>query len=797
MSSNNALNNSQKNNPHNSSLRNHPHNSSQKNLISDISQRGNTTSVPLSGRIPPLNLRNITENQSLPIHNDKERFNSWPEDADYLLENIRCNSIILSDYHKTQYFVLQSRLKYFRIPIIIISAFASVLNIGLQPYLDQSYISVLCAMLSLITGLIGSIELFLQVQKKMENELMNSRDFYLNAIDIYKVLSLEPEHRNGDGLKYLDGKFAVYCKMIENSNIINKSIQDQLAPIDSNMIEKILSNTSCNGDVISVVSSKHYGDSGANGSTKKPRNSIYKSMAIKKEKRNNTWTEQFMSYFFNQPIAVKESRELKRSGSFDNMLQKYDERLRSSSINTMNNPYKPSISNLYRSSPRQSPAYKNSDMESVVSDMDSIDTTERFDIYCKIIEKAELFDDEILEEIAQIMSFNNEIFSLEERVRIYCHILQHQDSIGGKNVMNGLKNILIGDYFQRKPKNEPMDMENQLKLFKSLMYFKDALGPSTIEKIKQFMMQNVKNQSKSSSEIKQGMMQKLFNMNFQGPRPTDPKNEDIETGKDISRNDIDKYIKQQISEIFNYEDNSIPLVPLNRGSRSRTNSVNKSEKYDGKTSLMSMKKMFDPIIDSSRQGTPIKIHKKNSDNSKTGETKTRGSSWTKYLRGNREDVPEPRRFSGYGKPSPHPSTMSLAQKNTEPEKHSSSDSEDWISYSNHGAPIDFIVPSHPETKSTSEFGVEGYTERSTPDPNATVLRTSALGSSDQTSPVTKLPLKLVVEGLRPSDQNIIMVTTELADSITGKTTPPSAPISTHAHFTTDSSSVNLFTPGDI
>lgn len=771
MSSNNASNNSQKNNPHNSSLRNHPHNSSQKNLMSDISQRGNTTSVPLSGRMPPLNLRN--EIQPLPPqYNDKERLNSWPEDADYLLENIRCNSIILSDYHKTQYFVLQSRLKYFRIPIIIISAFASVLNIGLQPYLDQSYISVLCAMLSLITGLIGSIELFLQVQKKMENELMNSRDFYLNAIDIYKVLSLEPEHRNGDGLKYLDGKFAVYCKMIENSNIINKSIQDQLAPIDSNMIEKILSNTSCNGDAISMVSSKQYGDSGANTSTKKPRNSIYKSMATKKEKRANTWTEHFMSYFFNQPVAVKESRELKRSSSFDNMLQKYDERLRSSSINTMNNAYKPSKSSLYRSSPRNSPAYKNSDLESVVSDMDSIDTTERFDIYCKIIEKAELFDDEILEEIAQIMSFNNEIFSLEERVKIYCHILQHQDAIGGKNIMNGLKNILIGDYFQRKTKNEPMDMENQLKLFKSLMFFKDALGPSTIEKIKQFMMQNVKNQSKSSSEIKQGMMQKLFNMNFQGPRPMDPKNEDIETGKDISRNDIDKYIKQQISEIFNYEDNSIPLVPLSRVSRSRTNSENKSlnysEKNGGRTSLTNIKKMFDPMFDSSRQGTPTKSHKKGFDNSNTSDTKQRNSSWTKSSR---------------GKPSPHHSSASLAQKNTEPEKHSSSDSEDWASYSNHGAPTGFTFPSHPETKSP-------------PDAATTTLPAASVTNSNKL--------------LEP--QNIIIVTTELADSITGKTTPPLAPISTHrddvptkdvtsrfggdANFTTDSS-VNLFTSGNI
>ena len=168
---------------------------------------------------------------------------SWPDDADYILENIRCNSIILSDYHKSQYFFLLSRLKYFRIPIIIISAFASVFNIGLQPFMDQGYISVLCCMLSLVTGLIGSIELFLQVQKKMENELMNSRDFYLNAIDIYKVLSLEPKHRNGDGLKYLDGKFAMYCKMIENSNVLDKSIQDQLAPIDIGMIERISAGT--------------------------------------------------------------------------------------------------------------------------------------------------------------------------------------------------------------------------------------------------------------------------------------------------------------------------------------------------------------------------------------------------------------------------------------------------------------------------------------------------------------------------------------------------------------------------
>ena len=154
------------------------------------------------------------------------KINEWPNDVDIMLEKIRCNSIIMADHHKTNYFFLHSRLKYFRIPIIIISAFASVLNIGLTPFLDQQYVSILCCLLSLVTGLIGSIEMFLQVQKRMENELINSRDFYLHAIEIYKVLSLSPIHRNGDGLKFLDSKFGIYIKMIENSNIMEKDILD-------------------------------------------------------------------------------------------------------------------------------------------------------------------------------------------------------------------------------------------------------------------------------------------------------------------------------------------------------------------------------------------------------------------------------------------------------------------------------------------------------------------------------------------------------------------------------------------
>ena len=181
--------------------------------------------------------------------------NSWTPDIESILENIRLNSILLSNEHRKTYFQLESSLKYFRIPVIVISAFSSVFNVGLQPYLQQSIISVICCMLSLTTGLIGSIELFLSIQKKMENELLNSKDFYLNAIDIYKVLSLNIDNRNQDALSYLEERYNNYCKLIENSDVIHKKVTDKLAPIPVNLTSLSLNSN------ISPLSSKNGSDS--------------------------------------------------------------------------------------------------------------------------------------------------------------------------------------------------------------------------------------------------------------------------------------------------------------------------------------------------------------------------------------------------------------------------------------------------------------------------------------------------------------------------------------------------------
>ena len=65
----------------------------------------------------------------------------------------------------------------------------------------------------------------------METELNSSQDFYLNAIDIYKVLSMNSVNRNGSPTEYLNDKFNTYSKLMTNSNVVERKINDKLCPI--------------------------------------------------------------------------------------------------------------------------------------------------------------------------------------------------------------------------------------------------------------------------------------------------------------------------------------------------------------------------------------------------------------------------------------------------------------------------------------------------------------------------------------------------------------------------------------
>ena len=160
----------------------------------------------------------------------------WSEDIEKILENIRLNSIILSTYHKDRYYHYKGHLKYFKLPLIVLSSITSIASVGMTPYMEQGDISLLTCLLSLVSAILASIELYLGIQKNMEQELIASRNFLLLAYSIYKVLNLQVEHRVEKGRLFLDETYNEYIKLVENANLTkSKRMKDALAPIDENM----------------------------------------------------------------------------------------------------------------------------------------------------------------------------------------------------------------------------------------------------------------------------------------------------------------------------------------------------------------------------------------------------------------------------------------------------------------------------------------------------------------------------------------------------------------------------------
>ena len=163
----------------------------------------------------------------------------WTEDIEKILESIRINSITLAKEHKKNYFRLKSILKYFKIPIIVLSACNSVLAIGLNAFLEQSLVSIVNCIVSLICGLISSVELYLAIQKNMEDDLLYSKEFYLLSVDIYKTLNLTSSNRPSDAKLYLEDKYNEYTTLVERSQLINRKISDKLTPTQYNLLQNI------------------------------------------------------------------------------------------------------------------------------------------------------------------------------------------------------------------------------------------------------------------------------------------------------------------------------------------------------------------------------------------------------------------------------------------------------------------------------------------------------------------------------------------------------------------------------
>jgi hypothetical protein len=162
------------------------------------------------------------------MSDDGSTLASWTEDINIILKSLQENTDQYQKFHKEKYRAYKARLILFRIPVIVLSSVNSVLSVGLSAYVAQDTTSVINCLMSLMCATISAVELFLGINKKMEQALMSYHGYKLLSIKLSAQLILTPEHRAEDGHEFLIGIMNEYRNLFESSNVLSKGFPDRL-----------------------------------------------------------------------------------------------------------------------------------------------------------------------------------------------------------------------------------------------------------------------------------------------------------------------------------------------------------------------------------------------------------------------------------------------------------------------------------------------------------------------------------------------------------------------------------------
>jgi hypothetical protein len=161
----------------------------------------------------------MTKGEELRWHPDEQEFLAKLEQ--------QCNTYY--DHHSKDHLFYSKLASKFNIPILIISAINALTAVGLNSFIAQEYVSVLNAILSAGTGVLGSVQLYMKINEKMTNALRASILMKRLALKISKELSISPENRVTDGQAFLVDCFSEFNTALEQGNPIEKDLPNHLA----------------------------------------------------------------------------------------------------------------------------------------------------------------------------------------------------------------------------------------------------------------------------------------------------------------------------------------------------------------------------------------------------------------------------------------------------------------------------------------------------------------------------------------------------------------------------------------
>jgi hypothetical protein len=197
-----------------------------------------------------IELKEEPEKDTSSVSNEDNSVSIRKEDVYKVLQKIRNNCIHLSIYHNKRYHFYKNILfSFFRIPLIVLSGVNSFIAVGLPEQISQSTISIVNSLLSLLCGILTSIELLWNLQKRMEIELDSHKSYYKLSIEIFKFMELNENLSGSETKIYLNTVYKNYEQLITTSNAVNvyrRGFNDELELVDGQVIEIIPPNYFCN-----------------------------------------------------------------------------------------------------------------------------------------------------------------------------------------------------------------------------------------------------------------------------------------------------------------------------------------------------------------------------------------------------------------------------------------------------------------------------------------------------------------------------------------------------------------------
>jgi hypothetical protein len=146
----------------------------------------------------------------------------WTDEEEDFLRRMEQQCDVLYKHHTTDfkyYHLLSSR---FNIPILVVSAINSLTAIALTEFVPQKFVSIMNAILSAGTGVLGSIQLYMKLNEKTANALRSATLFKRLGLKISRELTLARKDRSTEGQAFLSECFSEMNAAIEQGNPVEK-----------------------------------------------------------------------------------------------------------------------------------------------------------------------------------------------------------------------------------------------------------------------------------------------------------------------------------------------------------------------------------------------------------------------------------------------------------------------------------------------------------------------------------------------------------------------------------------------